>query len=342
LKQTEISYTLEGKSRANDSMSFRVIPKVKKSRVLKAGTFGCLKGAYAINVTQGCSLRCAYCYARGYSTAPPKGDVLLFHNLPELLREELDSTRRRWLPSIVVFNTATDCFQPHPDILGITHRAMVILLERGIDISFLTKGVIPERFIELFSAYREKVHAQIGVVSLGEGYWRTYEPGAASPAEKLENVERLLTAGVDTEVRVDPIIPFVTDTREELETLFRSLSQRGIRRVSLSYLHVRPAIQKQLQAELPSLHRKLLESCFEGRDWVEVGMSTKTKLLPKKLRENGYERIKATAEAHGISTAICNCKNPDMNGELCPPPRVQRAIARGRIPPGKQLPLFSC
>jgi DNA repair photolyase len=323
-------------------MSFRVIPKVKKSKALKVGTFGCLKGAYAINVTQGCSLRCAYCYARGYSTAPPKGDVFLFNNLPELLGKELDSTRRRRLPSIVLFNTATDCFQPHPDILGITYRAMVILLERGIDISFLTKGFIPERFIRVFSAYRDKVHAQIGIVSLGENYWRTYEPGAASPGEKLENVERLITAGVDTEVRVDPVIPFVTDTREELETLFRSLSQRGIRRVSLSYLHVRPAIQKQLRAELPSLHRKLLESCFEGRDWVEVGMSTKTKLLPKKLRENGYERIKATAEGYGISAAICRCKNPDMNGEFCPPPRVQMAIARVRIPPGKQLPLFSC
>jgi DNA repair photolyase len=323
-------------------MPLRVIHREKKGRALKTGTFGCLKGADTINVTQGCGLLCTYCYARGYATAPPKGDVHLFINLPKLLRRELDSVRRRWLPGIVVFNTATDCFQPHPDILEVTYQAMTILLERGVEISFLTKGFIPQRFIELFTAYREKVHAQIGLVSLGEGYWRNYEPGAASPTEKLENIKMLLAAGVATEVRIDPIIPFVTDTQEEQEALFRALSQRGIRRTSLSYLHLRPAIQKQLSSELPPLHRKILDSCFKSQEWMEVGMSTRTKLLPRKLRENGYERIKAIARAYGISAAICRCKNPDMNGEPCTPSSVRSAIPGIRNPKGKQFTLFPC
>jgi len=34
-------------------MLLRVIHREKKGRALKAGTFGCLKGAYTINVTQG-------------------------------------------------------------------------------------------------------------------------------------------------------------------------------------------------------------------------------------------------------------------------------------------------
>jgi DNA repair photolyase len=323
-------------------MLFRVIPRERKIRALKVGTFGCLRGAYTLNVTQGCGLLCTYCYARGYATAPAKGNVQLFVNLPQLLRGELDSKRRRWLPAMVIFNTATDCFQPHPDILEVTYQAMAILLERGVGISFLTKGFIPQGFVELFTVHRERVLAQIGLVSLAEGYWRAYEPGAASPAEKLDNIERLLAAGIDTEVRIDPMIPFVTDTREELETLFRELSRAGIGRVSVSYLHLRPAIQKQLNTELPPLHRKLLQGCFESRDWTEVGMSTRTKLLPKRLREKGYNRVKAMAKAHGISAAICRCKNPDMDGELCAPSGVQRTIPGALIRRGKQLALFPC
>jgi len=241
---------------------------------------------------------------------------------------------------MVVFNTATDCFQPHPDVLEVTYQTMAVLLERGIDISFLTKGFIPQRFIELFKGYREKVQAQIGLASISEGYRRIYEPGAASPWEKLENIERLLSAGIDTRVRIDPIIPFVTDTREELEALFRALGQRGIRRVSLSYLHLRPAIQRQLRAELPILHRELLESCFRSQNWIEVGLSTKTKLLPKRVRENGYTRMRAIARAHGISAAICRCKNPDVNGEICVAARVREAIP-GRVEE-RQLILFPC
>ncbi len=322
-------------------MPFRVIHKERKSRVLNPGTFGCLRGTYTINVTQGCGLLCTYCYARGYATAPPKGDVHLFIDLPKSLRRELDSKRRRRLPGVVVFNTATDCFQPHPDILEVAYQTMMVLLERGIGISFLTKGFIPQRFVELFKDYRDNVQAQIGLTSLSEDYRKAYEPGVASPREKLENIERLCAAGIDTQVRIDPIIPFVTDTREEMEALFGALGQRGIRRVSLSYLHLRPAIQRQLRAELPLLHRKLLESCFRSQHWVAVGLSTKTKLLPKRVRENGYRRMKIIAQAHGISALICRCKNPDLGGEICVPARVREAIA-GRVQEEKQLILFPC
>ncbi len=322
-------------------MSIRVLHREKKSRALKLGTFGCLRGAYTMNVTQGCVLSCAYCYARGYVTAPPRGDVHLFIDLPQSLRRELDSKRRRRVPGVVFFNTATDCFQPHPDILEVTYQTMMILLQRGIGISFLTKGFIPQRFVELFKEFRENVQAQIGVTSLSEDFRKAYEPGVASPREKLENIERLCAAGIETQVRIDPIIPFVTDTRDEMEALFEALGQRGVRRVSLSYLHLRPAIQRQLRAELPALHRKLLESCFQSQDWVEVGLSTKTKLLPKRLRENGYRRMKTIAQAHGISVLICRCKNPDLEGEICVPARVREAIP-GRVHEKKQLILFPC
>jgi len=322
-------------------MSLRVIPRERKSRVLTPGTFGCLRGIYTINVTQGCGLSCTYCYARGYINAPPRGDVHLFVNLPKSLRRELDSNRRRRVPGMVVFNTATDCFQPHPDIFEVTYQAMTVLLERGIGISFLTKGFIPQRFIELLKEYREKVQAQIGLASLSEDYRKTYEPGVASAREKLENIERLLAARIDTQVRIDPIIPFVTDTREEVEALFGALGQRGIRRVSLSYLHLRPAIQRQLKAELPTLHRKLLESCFQSQNWIEVGLSTKTKLLPRRVRENGYRRMKTIAQGHGISAVICRCKNPDLKGDICVPARVGEAT-RGPVQGKKQLILFPC
>jgi len=63
-------------------MSLRVIFRERKSRALNPGTFGCLRGTYTINVTQGCGLSCSYCYARGYATAPPKGDVHLFVTFP--------------------------------------------------------------------------------------------------------------------------------------------------------------------------------------------------------------------------------------------------------------------
>jgi DNA repair photolyase len=66
-----------------------IIAQIRKGRVLTASDFGCLKGIPTLNVTNGCLFQCAYCYARGYSQAPRRGEVRLYVNLPDLLKKEL-------------------------------------------------------------------------------------------------------------------------------------------------------------------------------------------------------------------------------------------------------------
>jgi len=120
----------------------------RKSRVLKKVQFGCLQDSFSVNITRGCSLGCVYCYARGYPDAPEKDQVQLYSDLPEKIALELDNPRRRIQVRHVSFNTATDCFQEHPRILEIAYQTMETLLLRGVSFSFLTKGYIPERFVQ--------------------------------------------------------------------------------------------------------------------------------------------------------------------------------------------------
>jgi len=203
----------------------------------------------------------------------------------------------------------------------------------------LTKGLIPHRFFDLLRISPEKILTQIGLVSLSERYWKDYEPGTPSPEKRLENILRLKEIGILPEVRVDPIIPFVTDTEAEAVTLFRRLQEAGVKRVTLSYLHLRPAIERQLMTELSPLHRKVIESCFKAREWKAIGSSTRTKLLPKTLREKGYQRMKEIGEGFGIAASVCQCKNPDLKGDLCGSGRARMAIGKRTT---KQLPLFQC
>ena len=317
--------------------NYKVIPKLKKGRVLNPASFGCLKGIPTLNITNGCIFQCTYCYARGYSQAPRKGEVYLYVNLPNLLEEEL--SRKKVVTQWVILNTSSDCFQSHPDILRVTLEVVRILLDHGIGISFLTKGVIPQQCLELFGGAPEKILGQIGLVSLSNRYWKEYEPNTPSPEKRMENIQRLKEIGITPEIRIDPIIPFITDTEAEVKTLFRRLQKMGVRRVTLSYLHLRPAIQKQLMKELSPLHRSLMESCFRTQEWKTVGSSTKTKLLPKTIREKGYERIRKIAKDSGIAAFVCQCKNPDLKGDLCSSGRT-KTVQRRKVP--IQLPLFRC
>lgn len=317
--------------------AYKVIIRERKGRVLTPAQFGCLEGIPAINITNGCLFRCTYCYARGYSQTPKKREVQLYGNLPNLLKEEIP--RKRTLPSWVILNTSSDCFQPHPEILKVAYQTMQILLNHGIGISFLTKGLIPQPFFDLFSRYPGKILPQIGLVSFSQDYWKRYEPGAPQPEERLRNIERFKRIGIDPEVRVDPIIPFVTDREEEVVRLFEKLREVGIQRVTLSYLHLRPFIQKQFIEELPVFYQKLMEACFRLQEWRQVGSSTKTKLLSRSIREKGYERIKEIAERFGIKASICQCKNPDIQGDFCGSSRV-RFLSKRRMM--IQMPLFRC
>lgn len=131
--------------------SVKLIKVNRKSQILKPTVFGCLKNTPSINITKGCIHSCVYCYARGFKDAPPQGEIYLYQNLPEMLERELD--RKKKLPDWVSFSTASDAFQNVEEILEITYKTMNLLLERGIGISFLTKGFIPSDFIELFRKY---------------------------------------------------------------------------------------------------------------------------------------------------------------------------------------------
>jgi len=290
-----------------------------------------------VNVTSGCIFRCAYCYARGYSQAPREGEIYLYANLSDLLKGEL--SRKKKIPPWVIFNTSSDCFQSHPDILHVAYEVIRVLMDHGIGISFLTKGTIPQRFIDLFGRAPDKVLAQIGLISFAERYWKEYEPGTPSPEERITNIRRLKEIGILPEIRIDPMIPFVTDTDAEMTVLFQKLENSGIEKVTLSYLHFRPAIEKQLMKELTPIHRGLLESCFRAQEWKTVGSSSRTKLLPRPIREKGYKRIIGIAGRFGIRAAICQCKNPDLEGSLCGSGRVRTMLAE-RTP--VQLPLFRC
>ncbi|OGP87051.1 MAG: hypothetical protein A2156_09190 [Deltaproteobacteria bacterium RBG_16_48_10] len=201
----------------------KILPRLRRGKVLTPAQFGCLRGIPTLNITNGCIFQCTYCYARGYSQAPKAGEVEIYVNLPDLLKMEL--SRKKTTPPWVILNTSSDCFQTHPDILEVTYEVIRILLDQGIGISFLTKGIIPQRFIQLFEPFCEKILAQIGLVSLSDRYWRGYEPNTPSPEKRLENIQKLMAIGIPPEVRIDPIIPFVTDTEFEMEALFRRLNE---------------------------------------------------------------------------------------------------------------------
>jgi DNA repair photolyase len=183
---------------------------------------------------------------------------------------------------------------------------MAILLEHGVEVAFLTKGGVPERFLQLFADPRARVFAQIGITTLDEDIRRVTEPNAASTMQRLETISRLLRSGAAVRARLDPLIPGLTDADENLEPLLAELQRLGVRNVAASYLFLRPGFGQRL-SHVPGLANATGWTWHRFADGVGGG-----KMIDAEYRRERFARLASLAAGHGIDTHTCACKNPDL------------------------------
>jgi len=285
--------------------------------VLTPSALACLSRIPTVNLTAGCAHGCLYCYTRGYASFPGEGRVRVYVNTLAKLRKELPKKRRR--PRAVYFSPSSDLFQPVPEVLDLAYEIMAFLFERQVGVAFLTKGVIPERHMDLLVSQAPEVRAQIGLTTLDSGILATFEPCAATPELRLTQAEQLVRAGVATEVRLDPILPGLTDDDGTLNRLCDAISRIGVKRVAASMLFLRPAVAASLKRHLAGADTvKALLGGYDGSRRLGIHAEKSSVVaLPTETRRKAYARLRDIARAHDIEVTVCACKNPDLAAGTC-------------------------
>ncbi len=307
---------------------FRIIPRERRGTVLRHPLLPCLSPHYTINLSAGCPNRCVYCYAKSYTFHPGDGNVVYYANTFRLLESELLRKRRK--PCLVYFSTASEPFLPVPRILSDLYRIMRLLLDYGVFILISTKSHIPDNFISLFEQFPGKVHVQVGMITINDGIRRTIEPNAASVSERMDNLLRLCERGIRAEVRIDPLIPCLTDTDESFDALLKEAHYNGVPNAVASYLFLRPTIEFpgnisyndwSFKKHAVSLYtHRVTDYCGHGIIWIPNSDYRRTR----------YKRLKEIAASHRISLNLCRCKNKDITDECChpEPPETDTATAQ--------------
>jgi DNA repair photolyase len=294
-----------------------VIEVYRKSAILAPSSIACLSHIPTINLTSGCAHGCLYCYTRGYSTYPGEGKVILYKNILNKIRAEL--AHKHVKPTAVYFSPSSDLFQPVPAALELGHRVLELLFSENIGVAFLSKGVIPEKTIELLLSNADKVRAQVGIITLDENIRRMFEPDAASLNVRIEQMAKLIAGGIAVEARLDPILPGLTDTPDVLNPLFSTLVKVGVRRAAASVLFLRPGVVGSLKQNLHN-DKILLTLLGFYRDAKRLAIHAERSsviALPPATREEIYGRVRSAAEKVGIELLICACKNPDLDHGTC-------------------------
>ena len=294
-----------------------VIPVERKTAVLKPSSLACLSHIPTVNLTSGCAHGCLYCYTRGYSTHPGEGRILLYMNTLQKLRDEI--SRKRTLPRAIYFSPSSDMFQPVGKVLALAYKVLLYLFKKGIGVALLTKGRIPERHMRLLEANAPQVRMQIGLATLNENCIEIFEPHAAPADVRLAQAQRLVRAGIITQIRMDPILPGLTDDSETFHSVCASLVDIGVKQVAASTLFMRPAIVHYLNQIVP--RQKVLKTLlrhFHPRRPLRIhAKKSSVSALPERRRSSIYNRLKAIAKGYGIVVRVCVCKNPDLATGSC-------------------------
>lgn len=294
-----------------------VIKTKRRSAVSTPSTLACLSVMPTINLTAGCLHGCTYCYIRGYTNYPGEGRIVLYEDTLERLRNEL--RHRQAKPRAVYFSPSSDLFQPVPEVLELSHAIIEFLFSDGIGIAFLTKGCMPDQTLQLLIDHAELVRGQVGLITLEEHISRAFEPNAASPRMRLEQLGALIAGGVPAEARLDPILPGLADHPGSLHRHFAALAQVGARRAAAGVLFLRPAIVESPRRNVTdkAMLRTLLDGYRNGQQAVMRGAEFPIHNLSSEARREIFARVGDAAAAYGIELSICACKNPDIARGSC-------------------------
>jgi DNA repair photolyase len=206
---------------------------------------------WTINPYRGCEYGCKYCYARYTHEFMERREPAAFET--EIYAKDWDEAEfRRELQSVkpsqtIAIGTATDPYQPAERRFQRTRRVLETMSGiSGISVFVTTKSDLVSRDAQLFAALSKQndVRITVTVTTLDNDLARLTEPMAPRPDLRLQAVARLAAAGVVVGVIASPILPMITDSRENLTEIAKAAKAAGASHFCAGVLFLQPSARR--------------------------------------------------------------------------------------------------
>ncbi|MCU0643978.1 MAG: radical SAM protein, partial [bacterium] len=237
---------------------------------------------YGMNFYRGCAHNCVYCDGRAekYQVEGEFGEeVAVKTNAIDILRRELDPKRKR-VPLkkcfMMVGGGVGDSYQAVEKKYQLTRQALELMLEFKLPAHVLTKSTLIERDIDLLKKINEQTRAIVNFSfsSVDDAISAIFEPGVPSPSRRLETIRQFKQSGIHCGLFLMPVIPFITDTPEQIEKVFQKAKEVGIDYIIFSGMTLKDGRQKQYFFEVLKKHYPNLiteyEHIFQLNEWGQA------------------------------------------------------------------------
>jgi DNA repair photolyase len=195
-----------------------------------------------------CEHACKYCDGRAekyFVEGNFERDVVVRRNLPDLLTQELEKLRE---PTIVSIGSGvSDPYQPVDCAEKLMARSAAVLEEMSMPATVMTKSSLPLRDIETWSSLNRKKQffLIVSLTTLDDSIREVFEPYSSPVSERLNMLRTFKARGCRVGVLAMPLMPYITDTEENVHALWKELADIGVDFAMPGGLTLRPGIQKQ-------------------------------------------------------------------------------------------------
>lgn len=191
---------------------------------------GILSARNGMNIYRGCTHGCIYCDSRSrcYGFTHPFENIEVKRNAPALLEQKLRSKRKKCM---IGTGAMCDPYLHCEEELRLTRACLEIIDRYGFGVSVLTKSDRILRDLDLLGSIQDKSKAvaQMTLTTWDDRLCRIIEPEVCVTSRRLEVLRTMKEAGIPTVVWMTPLLPFINDTKENLEGILEGCLEAGVK-----------------------------------------------------------------------------------------------------------------
>ena len=190
---------------------------------------GILSAHNGMNIYRGCTHGCIYCDSRSkcYGFTHDFEDIEVKENAVELLEQTLRHKRKKCMIST---GAMCDPYMHWEEKLQMTRKCLEVIDRYGFGVSILTKSVRILRDLDLLKSIHEKSKCVVSMTltTFDEDLCKILEPNVSTTKERVEVLKVMQAHGIPTIVWLCPILPFINDTKENVEGILDYCGDAGV------------------------------------------------------------------------------------------------------------------
>ncbi|KZX14818.1 radical SAM superfamily protein [Methanobrevibacter cuticularis] len=227
-----------------------------------------------LNIYRGCEHSCIYCYAlyshKYLESNEFFSDIHVKTNIVEEFEKQL--SRPSWKGELINIGGVTDSYQSIEEEYELMPKILQILIKYKNPAIISTKSDLPLRDIDLINELSEITYINIAssITSFDEDIRSAIEPNAISSQKRIAMIKKIRKeTNASTGLHFMPIIPHVTDSYENIDSIFKNAKIANVHYVLPSVLNLfgktRPYFYKSIKKDFPDSYDSVKSSYINGR-----------------------------------------------------------------------------